>query len=230
MNLYHIDLEKEFQKAKKNKVESNLLQELKKVLNDAYLEDVAIEKRIFGQGNKQSINWNQLDEKRIFSQDEIRSICIKYRLRFLDSTIFKGEIPVEAIAKVKQLEKSLGIPLCNYKIVAPRDMFKLQDKNSDPILFLKLSENLYYMVHKWGGEINSLRLLTAFPMRSITHFLAVLISFSIVIALIIPTASLENTLFIWISAFIFMCGACCLILFSLHENFSFIEWDSKYLS
>lgn len=230
MNVHQIDLEKEFQKIKKVTAENDFLLELKEVLNKAYQEDIAIEKRIFDKRKEQTIDWNQLDVKKIFSLDQIRSICIKYRLRFLDSTIFKGEIPAEAISKIKQLEKDLGIPLQNYKIVAPKEMFRLQDKNSDPILFLKLSDNLYYMIHKWGGDISTLRFLMAFPMRSIMHFAAVLMGLSIVIAFLIPTDSLGNSLFIWINAFIFMCGACCLVLFSIHENFSFIEWDSKYLS
>ena len=38
---------------------------------------------------------NKLDTDKIYHIDNIKSLCIDYRLRFLDLKYFKGEIPEE---------------------------------------------------------------------------------------------------------------------------------------
>ena len=52
-----------------------------------------------------SFDFDQLKTERIFHLDQIRKVCIDYRLRFLDIKYFKGNIPVEAIQKITLLEK-----------------------------------------------------------------------------------------------------------------------------
>jgi len=49
-------------------------------------------------------NLNKLNNENIFHINTIKSTCIDYRLRFLDIKYFKGEIPLEAIEKIKQME------------------------------------------------------------------------------------------------------------------------------
>src|SRR5690606_5897121 len=46
-----------------------------------------------------------LQQDRIYNLNDIKRVCIKYRLRFLDTSYFKGEFPYEAISEIKKLEK-----------------------------------------------------------------------------------------------------------------------------
>src|SRR5690606_17718643 len=52
-----------------------------------------------------TFDFDLLETNKIFHIDQIRAICIDYRLRFLSSHLFKNEIPEEAITQVKTLEQ-----------------------------------------------------------------------------------------------------------------------------
>ena len=150
MNFNTVDLQKELVKNKNSR--EDLLEEVNQLFANEENKEAEILKRIEGDPN---FNWQlveQLDAENIYTLDQIRSICVKYRLRFLDSNYFKGEIPFEAVSKIKELEKELGKPLNGFKIVAPKELFRLEDKDSDPLLFLQLTENQFYFIHKGEGS------------------------------------------------------------------------------
>ncbi|MFN7690691.1 MAG: hypothetical protein ACK5QU_06390, partial [Bacteroidota bacterium] len=44
------------------------------------------------------------DKEQLFNLNQIKSICLKYNLRFLDSSFFKPSFPYEAISKIKSFE------------------------------------------------------------------------------------------------------------------------------
>ncbi len=95
------------------------------------------------QSTTESSNWfnfDLLESENIYHIEHIKQICIDYRLRFLDSKYFKGDIPPEAISKIKQLEKQHNSELTGFKIVAPSKLFKLKDKD-DPLLFVPLGND-----------------------------------------------------------------------------------------
>ena len=39
-----------------------------------------------------NLKFDKMESKNIFHQDTIKKICVRYRLRFLDSNLFKGSI------------------------------------------------------------------------------------------------------------------------------------------
>ena len=55
--------------------------------------------------NYNQFDFDQLETNRIFHRDAIKKICIDYRLRFLNLSYFKSDVPVEAIERIKALEK-----------------------------------------------------------------------------------------------------------------------------
>src|SRR5215216_2274871 len=57
------------------------------------------------------------DRSRIFSLTDIRSIAIRYRLRFLDSSFFKAEFPYQAVAEIKAFEKKYGLEIKRFRIM-----------------------------------------------------------------------------------------------------------------
>ena len=103
-----------------------------------------------------NFDFDQLETQRIFHLNQIRKVCIDYRLRFLDLKYFKGNIPKEGINKITQLEKEHQTSLEGFKIMAPSVLFRLK-KTDDPLLFVPLGNNYFYLVHKWGNDLSFFR-------------------------------------------------------------------------
>jgi len=180
----------------------------------------------------------QLDPRRIYREEEIKAICINYRLRFLDAALFKGHIPYEAVTKVKRLRRRHGEALQGFKIVAPAPMFHLENKDKDPLLFMPLSNGQYYLVHKWGGDLHPLRRLMVWPFKSFKTLIGTVALFALAIVMCIPdsvimgpydqsSASLRVIFFIYL--FIAFSGLTALYGFSRVKNFNTALWQSKYL-
>ncbi|NCG04617.1 MAG: hypothetical protein GWO82_04715, partial [Bacteroidetes bacterium] len=54
---------------------------------------------------KNNFNIDKIEANRIYHIDQIKTICIIYRLRFLDANLFKGQFPIEAVEEIKAIEK-----------------------------------------------------------------------------------------------------------------------------
>lgn len=170
---------------------------------------------------------------RIVHQDRIQMLCTDYRLRFLDANHFAGTIPYEAIAAMERLEAAAGTKLNGYKIIAPADLFRLTYKDKDPMLLLELGGGYYYLVHKWGGEVNPLRKFLMYPLRSFPSMLRSVVGFCAVVAALIPTSVLgEHPGFVRIIFFFYLLFATsamtALYGFSRAKNFSENLWNSRY--
>lgn len=230
MNINTVDLHEKLKEIQKKHPVDSILDEAKELLDQENLRDLQIMRNLEGGTFVQEIDESKLDPEHIFSLDQIKALCIKYRLRFLDSKHFKGEIPYEAVNKIKQLENELEQPLSGFKIIAPKELFKLSDKDSDPLLMLPLKNDRFYFIHKWGGEISALRALLAYPMRSFMTMFWFLFSVALVFSLAVPTPSWDVFAFLLVHSFIAICGMACMVVFTMRENFSSTEWDSKYFS
>lgn len=178
-------------------------------------------------------NLNKLKNENIFHINTIKSTCVDYRLRFLDIKYFKGEIPLEAIEKIKQMEIDHNKKLNSFKIMAPSIMFRLK-KTDDPLLFIPIGSNYFYLIHKWGNDLAPLRKIRMWPFRSITNLLLTLLFLSYFVTLITPisifTKNPDSSGF-WI-LFLFMFKALVsIVLFlgvALGKNFNPKIWNSKY--
>src|SRR6188768_1257234 len=93
------------------------------------------------------------DKSHIFSLAEIRNTCIRFRLRFLKSSYFKSEFPYEALMQIKAFEKKYGVEIQNFRIIAPDHAFELENINKDPLLFAQLTDNSFFLLHKWGKDL-----------------------------------------------------------------------------
>lgn len=180
----------------------------------------------------------QINPEHIYSESQIKKICTDYRLRFLDASLFKGEIPYEAIAKVKRLQKNQSEELTGFKILAPANMFNLKYKDKDPLLMLPLSDGRYYLVHKWGSEMNIFRKIAVFPFRNFKTLIATVAMFAAFVVAMIPDSvimgpydqsSLGLRVIFFIYLFIAFSGLTVLYGFSRVKNFNSALWKSKYL-
>ena len=180
-------------------------------------------------------NFDLLQTDRIFHVSHIRQICIDYRLRFLDTKYFKGSIPREGIQMIKEMERSHGIAMKGFKIVAPSRLFRLEDKN-DPLLFAPIGNGYYYLIHKWGNDLHPLRRLIAWPFKSVANLLFVLVVLSYLLTEIIPEGLFSrqgSSAEFWIIFFFMFKSVVAVAIFygfALGKNFSPAVWNSKYFN
>lgn len=175
-----------------------------------------------------------LDPDRIFNADAIKRTCVKYRLRFLDAGLFKGEIPSQALHAIRQLERRSPEPLTSFKIMAPAERFRLCDSEVDPLLFLPLGNDKYYLVHKWGNDLSPWRVLLGWPTRAPQHLAFTVVLFAALIALLAPQATLDQLgvhrvlFFIWCT----MVSISFTVFgwFAFFGQFSVHAWNSRYFN
>lgn len=183
--------------------------------------------------NSNAFDFNLLETDNIFHLDQIRNICIDYRLRFLSSHLFKGKVPEEAISKIKALEKAHGTVLGGFMIMAPSKQFHLESYD-DPLLFAPIGNGYFYLIHKWGNDLNRFRKLAVRPVRDFGNLLGFLALASFLFAVIITALLFKGTdadvflLIAFLFSFKSFCGIALYYCFWKGKNFNSSIWDSPY--
>ena len=190
------------------------------------LEDLKIKK-------KNSFNISRLDKNKIFHLNQIKEVCIDYRLRFLDIKYFKNKIPVEALNQIELLEKEHDNSISDFKIMAPSKLFRLIRKD-DPLLFVPLGNGYFYLVHKWGTDLNPLRKILMWPLKNVKNLFITIFSLTLILTLITPqnlfTKNPSSSTF-WLLYFFNLKAVMFVFFFygiSMGKNFSKFIWNSKY--
>jgi hypothetical protein len=211
------------------------LEEVKKILQQEqfYREDINSRVNNGSQKNSNSLNFDLLETDKIYHIDTIKSICVSYRLRFLDSKLFKNNIPEEAISKIRKLEKDHNTTIGGFKIMAPSKLFKLKNAD-DPLLYIPIGNNYYYLVHKWGNDINPFRKFLMLPFKNMSNAVLTLLVFSLLTTFLLPVSKFgsDNLGVVRFISFLFVFKSYCAILiyycFWKGKNFSSEIWDSKF--
>ena len=211
--------------------------ELKSLIKDIWEKEDLKKNRIANSLNdKNNKNFNKMkfenmETKNIFHKDTIKSICVQYRLRFLDSNLFKGDYPDNITKVISDIEKKHETRLNNFMIMAPSKLFKIKSPD-DPILFVPIGNDYYYLIHKWGEEFNYLRKLLVLPFKNIDNLtvFSILVSvfFALVGKLFMPSLSSSEVFILFlflVKGFIFIFFY---MFFLTRRNFSESIWNSKY--
>ena len=213
-----------------------------KILHDVYTilhktkeKKDTIEQRLSTSKNIESNDFifDELESDRIFHIGQIKDICIDYRLRFLNSKYFKGQIPKEAFEEIERLEQLHRTELNGFKIMAPSKLFKLEDKD-DPLLFAPIGNGYFYLIHKWGNDLVPLRKALVWPFKNIVNLALTTLVISFFATLMVPSGlfSKTNTAaeFWMIFFFMFKCIGAIVIYygFAMGKNFNPVIWNSKY--
>ena len=217
---------------------TNIELELKKIRKkeigskpfEAYLNQLLVDHKIV---SKNRFSLDLLKTENIFHIDQIKKVCIDYRLRFLDLAYFKGTLPESAEREIERLEKEHQTQLGDFKLMAPSVLFRLE-KTDDPLLFVPLGNQYYYLVHKWGNDLHPLRKVLMWPFKGIWHLLSLVLGISYLVTLITPmaifTKSTDASAFWMLFFFIFKAIASVVLFygFALGKNFNPAIWNSKY--
>jgi len=123
----------------------------------------------------------------VYTTQQIKEICMNYRLRFLPSTAYKGIVPIDVIHSLKRMLQKEGLTHLqsssqmvyqgNIFVLAPASMFKIKStkekiqeqlaearrlKEQDPALFIKLGDNKFLFVKEWGNSFSLARRVLGF--------------------------------------------------------------------
>tara|TARA_B100000989_G_scaffold262375_1_gene213854 strand:- start:127 stop:798 length:672 start_codon:yes stop_codon:yes gene_type:complete len=215
---------------------TNILEELDKV-NSINTEEenfkVVLELISSKTRPNNNFDFDKLNTKKIFHLDSIKNICINYRLRFLDYKYFKNSLPKEAYSKISKLESTHSTVLSDFKIMAPSKLFRLKNTD-DPLLFVPLGNNYFYLVHKWGNDLHPYRKLMMWPLKNLRNMIGFLLILSLGLTYITPTSifsKVESWSVFWMIYFFMFKAIASIVIFyafALGKNFSRAIWNSKY--
>ena len=238
MLLERINLRKEMENVRQKEMkEQEILEEVKKLLHKEGDSNRKIRERIMQSDPEEThgnnFNFDLLETGRIFHQSHIKKICIDYRLRFLSTHFFKGDLPAEALAAVRELENLHQVKLQGFKMLAPAKYFRLENAD-DPMLFAPLGNNYYYLIHKWGTDMHPLRKLCMWPLKNLENLIIFSFFFSFILTFGIREVFFsrfrETSQFLILFMYSFKSVIALLFFYgiSLGKNFSSGNWNSKF--
>lgn len=176
-----------------------------------------------------------LNPEAIYHINDIKKLCIDYRLRFLDLIKFKGSFPEEATDKLKALEKLHQTTVTHLKIVAPAKLFKL-DNFDDPLLFASLGNDYFYLIHKWGKDLKPLRKCRMWPFKNLENLIVTLLILSIALTLLVPdglfskNTTINESFIVFLFMFKWVVGLVIYFGIAAGKYFNDDVWDSNYIN
>jgi hypothetical protein len=237
--LSRTNIEQKLQKVRsKTYKNAEILEQVTAILAEYDLKEDAIIARMKSPQQptpRNPFNIDLLETDKIYHVDQIREICVDYRLRFLDTKYFKNEIPQEALNKIKQIEKDHELTLRGFKIVAPSKMFKLENAD-DPLLFAPIGNGYFYLIHKWGNDLNFFRKAWAWPFKSLGNLVILTLFVSFIAAYAIPNGVFSKDTsgveFVLVFFFTFKAIGSMVLYYSFAagKNFNTAIWNSKYFN
>ena len=204
---------------------TNILDELNSVRSTAY------QSKELPQENAFSIDLIESD--RVYHISQIKEICIDFRLRFLDATLYKGTFPAEAVDEIKRIEATHQTNLSNLKMVAPAKLFKLENAD-DPLLFAPMGNGYFYLIHKWGDDLHPMRKWLMWPVKNVinmcisTLLVSLVVSFFVPLNLFTPNPTTADFLLIFFFMFKSLAAIVIYYTFARGKNVSKAIWNSKY--
>ena len=178
-------------------------------------------------------DFDQLETHKIYHLEQIRDVCIRFRLRFLDLKYFKNKLPESALEAVNSIEAKHNTVLTDFKIMAPSVLFRLERKDA-PLLFVPIGNGYYYLIHKWGNDLHPMRSILMWPFKNIWNLLITLLGVSWVATEMTPmglfTKTPDTTSYWMLFFFMFKAIASVVLFygFALGKNFNPAIWNSKY--
>jgi len=217
-------------------IEEAILSDVRRIFSENEEERGEIRNRLNGDdpGVDNPFDIDLLASENIFHKNEIKRLCVDYRLRFLDARYFKGAIPEEAVSKIRRLEKEHDITMKNLKIVAPAKLLKLENAD-DPLLFAPIGNDYFYLIHKWGNDLNAFRKLLMWPYKTFENLVFTIFLVSLALTAITPMQAFtqgevgnQEYLLLFLFMFKAVGGTVLFYGFAKGKNFNSAIWDSKY--
>lgn len=236
MWIERVNLQHRLEKYRDSKIsENDILEQVKSLLQSEEEKDQKILERLRTgtPPEENAFDLDLLQSERIFHISHIKNICVTYRLRFLDTKFFKGPLPPQVLLQIKDLEKKHQLDLKGFRIMAPSKNFRLENAD-DPMLFAPIGNGYYYLIHKWGNDLNPFRKILMWPLKNIENLLLFTVFFSFVMTFVLRELffsqyqATSEFIMLYMFAFKSMVGLLVFYGVALGKNFSSGIWNSKY--
>lgn len=213
----------------------DFLEEVRRILNENETERQQIKSTLHAQSATivNTFEFDLLETDKIFHINQIQKVSIDYRLRFLESHLFKNSIPEEAISTISALEKAHNTKLSGFKIMAPSKTFHLKNYD-DPLLFAPIGNDYYYLIHQWGNDLSWYRKLLVLPFKNIVWFVVFCVLISAIGTVITPETKLSQSVggFAPIIIFLFLFKSIVVTVayyfFMMGKNFNSEIWNREF--
>ncbi|MCW9037551.1 hypothetical protein [Altibacter sp.] len=232
------NIEKQLKRSRNRRITSEeILAEVHAILLENKILRSGIETRLQSKPSPEnipfSIDMELLETQRIYQLQDIKKICVDYRLRFLDAHYFKGAFPSEAISAIRAFEKNHNTQLQHFKIMAPSKLLKLENAD-DPLLFVPLGNDYFYLLHAWGNDLHPFRKFLMWPYKSFENLVFTIFILSIFLTaitplhLFTPVVTPQEYLLMFLFMFKAVGGIVLFYGFAKGKNFNNAIWDSKF--
>ncbi|HET8837412.1 MAG TPA: hypothetical protein VFM82_00280 [Flavobacteriaceae bacterium] len=230
------NIERQLEKSRRRRIGSeSILNEVNSIFAENEFQRKKIHENLWNAGAEVANDFQieKLDLDRIYHIEDIKKLCINYRLRFVDAHYFKKEFPEEAITKIRILEKEHGVELNNFKLVAPAKLLKLENAD-DPLLFAPMGNDFFYLVHKWGNDLHPLRKWAMWPFRDLENLVFAVFVFSLILTFLTPLhfivddPGVREKIILFMFVFNWTGGMVLLIGIGKGKNVNSEIWNSKY--
>ena len=218
--------------------EDAIIDEVNKILAKSIYKEKNILKNLRSYNKTfEVLDEEDLDESLIFKPEELRALCIKFRLKFLDSQNYQFDVPYEAINKINDLNKLQGKNLEGFKIMGVADSFRNPTRSSNFALFAPTLLGNYYLIHNWGNKLKWYKKILAFPLRNFETLMVTVLTWTLLVTLSLPTflITLDRTATYWCGyriavyfhLLIFFSGVTAYILVGFNKRFSGSVWQEE---
>ena len=213
----------------------SIMNEVEMIFAENELQRNQIHENLWQKGSEEVNHFQneKLDPSAIFHLEDIKKLCVNYRLRFVDAHYFKKEFPEEAISKIRVLEKEHGIELKNFKLIAPAKLLKLENAD-DPLLLAPMGNDYFYLVHKWGNDLHPLRKWLMWPFRDLENLVFAVFLFSMALTFLVPLhfiidePGVRERIILFMFIFNWTGGMVLLVGIGKGKNVNAEIWNSKF--
>lgn len=220
----------------KTRKQDQAVSEVKKILKQDLLGGKKILENLPLYNNSFALmDEEEIENSDVFTVDEIKSIAILYRLKFLERSFYKPGIPNDVALKIENLNIKFHKEITEYTILASHDSFVNLNNNEEVLLFLKTNYDNYYLLHTWGKPLKAHRKIQFLPLRNFETLVATIFLITLLITIILPTRliTLDHKAEYWsgyrAAAFfhllIFNFGVTVYFTFAFAKNFSSSVWN-----
>jgi hypothetical protein len=225
-------------RSKQRKAEDEVLAAAQEILQkDLFKDEKVLENLRQYNRSFDVLNEDDIDALNCYTVSEIKEVAVQQRLKFLDSSDYKNEIPYAAVLMIKDLNRIHAKDLKAFKILALADDFRNEKQNGTCSLFVKTNMGKYALLHQWGPSLSSARQWRYWPLRTFENLVISLLVFTLIVTLSLPTflITLDSHAEYWsgyrggtfFHLMFFFTGFTAFTLFAFGINFSSSIWDRR---
>ncbi|HPH83455.1 MAG TPA: hypothetical protein PL185_12830 [Flavobacteriales bacterium] len=198
--------------------------------------------QLFGLGSSVSSGKNARFKEgslhQYYREDQIRSICVRYRLRFLPVKLYSGEVPYEVVSLIKKHDHIHTERDNQYYILASVAFFLAKDPYAAPLLFSLSEDGRYELICQWGKEMPWYIPIIKYPYRDFRSMVFSSLIFGLTIVTLssllghFDTSNIFKSILIQVPILVLFAGvfstlALCWGLVT-HTDFSSDNWNSRF--